>query len=284
MEFEKQHIRAEVEQKENGKLEFAVFSDNTTDRVGEIIDPQGWDLKNFQRNPVLLWAHDTGLDASIPAIGTVENLQVNGNKLVGTPVFDLDDPFAKLVHDKFKKGILRAFSVGFMPKNKSGNVFTESELLEISAVNVPANANALTQIRSMEGLSEEKQIERDAIVELMEAYLNTKDYRANEEIEEVEEVEEEVEKQAEEQNPVTEALVDVVDQMKTAVQKLEGVIGRFEKQIDDNQQLLKDTRNQARMEKYLQDMVDAVKLADKASQIVLKKHKENKHYNDSNQE
>ncbi len=41
------------------------FSDNSVDRMGDTIDAAGWDLTDFNRNPVALWAHDS----SAPPIG-----------------------------------------------------------------------------------------------------------------------------------------------------------------------------------------------------------------------
>jgi len=45
----------------------------------------------------------------------------------------------KLVDD----GVLNAVSVGFIPKERNGNIITRAELLEISIVPVPANQEAI---------------------------------------------------------------------------------------------------------------------------------------------
>ena len=37
-----------------------VFSDETIDRDREIIRVNGWDIKNFKKNPIILWAHNHG--------------------------------------------------------------------------------------------------------------------------------------------------------------------------------------------------------------------------------
>lgn len=34
-----------------------VASMGTEDRVGDVIDPNGWELASYLRNPVFLWAH-----------------------------------------------------------------------------------------------------------------------------------------------------------------------------------------------------------------------------------
>ena len=37
-------------------MEF-VLSDETVDRLGDVIMSDGWDLTNFKKNPIALWAH-----------------------------------------------------------------------------------------------------------------------------------------------------------------------------------------------------------------------------------
>ncbi|GAG67621.1 unnamed protein product, partial [marine sediment metagenome] len=44
--------------KENGIIVGAVASTGSTDRDGEILDPDGWDLRAFKKSPRLLWAHE----------------------------------------------------------------------------------------------------------------------------------------------------------------------------------------------------------------------------------
>jgi septin family protein len=59
----------------------------------------------------------------------------------------MNDEFARMIYDKYKNGFLNAFSIGFQALEKDGDTFTKSELLEISAVPVPANPEALTILR-----------------------------------------------------------------------------------------------------------------------------------------
>src|SRR5262245_25714543 len=53
-------------------LEF-VLSDETPDRMGDIIRADGWDTRNFKRNPVALFAHSPFF-----VVGTWENLRIDG--------------------------------------------------------------------------------------------------------------------------------------------------------------------------------------------------------------
>jgi HK97 family phage prohead protease len=136
---------------EEGVINASVASTSIVDRMGEIIDQDGWDLKNFKKNPALLWGHN--IREEKPPIGRVEKIWFEGEgknkRLMFKAVFDMADNFAAEVWRKFKDGFLNAFSVGFLPVEREGNTYTKSELLEISAVSVPANPQALVQLRSM---------------------------------------------------------------------------------------------------------------------------------------
>ena len=46
------------------------FSDGSVDRVGDTVDPRGWQLAQFLKNPIALFAHD----ATSPPIGRATNL------------------------------------------------------------------------------------------------------------------------------------------------------------------------------------------------------------------
>ena len=142
-----------VDKSAEGTLEVAVATDFSVDRQGDRIDPEGWDLKDFIKNPVLLFAHNYHDEP----IGTVTNLRKEGDRLLFTPKFAIDiSEKAKRIYNLYKEGVMNAFSVGFIPREwhdeqtEDGYIrtFTRTELLEISAVPVPANANALVIARS----------------------------------------------------------------------------------------------------------------------------------------
>lgn len=135
---------------ENGILEVAIASDGVVDRHGEVIDQAGWDFKNFKKNPVFLWSHNSGMGEARPPIGKVKKLWFEGSgkkqRLMFQPQFDLEDSFAKDIYRKYRDGFLNAFSVGFIPLEAENNTYTKSELLEISAVPIPANPNAIVSL------------------------------------------------------------------------------------------------------------------------------------------
>ena len=134
----KQFIKGHVENIEDGILS-AIATTDTKDRDGESVNIEGWDLKNFEANPVLLWSHQ----ADQPPIGKVTKLWREGNSLKFNADFIKGDPFAERIKNIVEQGVLNSFSVGFMSKeaDMEGNS-QKHELFEISLVNVPANPDA----------------------------------------------------------------------------------------------------------------------------------------------
>jgi HK97 family phage prohead protease len=130
------------------------FSTFDLDSFDERIDPEGWDLRRYLKNPVIQWAHRY----DIPAIGWAENVRADKDGLHGVVVFnDKDyDPFGWSIGERVRRGVLRAGSVGFkileieIPDKETANdgtslIFRKQELLEFSICNVPANPAALVQ-------------------------------------------------------------------------------------------------------------------------------------------
>ena len=122
----------------------ATFSSPSVDRHGDIVE-QNWDLKHFKNNPVYLDSHNYGSIERI--IGRVDKPRVKDGKLVGSIVFALDNPLGELAYKLADGGFLNTSSVGFIPKEFDDKFekIVKSELLEISAVSVPANPEALLE-------------------------------------------------------------------------------------------------------------------------------------------
>ena len=128
---------------------------------GLIIAAEGWDLKRFKSNPLVLWAHDWF--GNRPPIGKADaSIDKEARVLRAEVTFDQGDPFAVDIERKYREGFLNAVSVGFDIKELNGkaitdpgawvpaeggklNVVTKSELLEISAVPIPADPKALAE-------------------------------------------------------------------------------------------------------------------------------------------
>lgn len=137
-------------------LEF-VLSDNSVDRVGDVIE-QNWELANFRKGgSPALFNHDRN-----QFIGSWENVRVEGNRLLGKLKLAVEGTSALIdtVRKLLAQKMLRATSVGFIPLkieklNDDASEFwgpfrfLKSELLEVSLVAVPANPNAVSLARSM---------------------------------------------------------------------------------------------------------------------------------------
>lgn len=135
-------------------LDFLISTD-TVDRQGDTVALDGWNFKNYLKNPVVLWAHDytmlpvaraTKLWLSPKGVHATAEFTPAGSILFNDRVFEM-----------YKGGFLSAVSVGFQPTKwaftedtgrKFGIDFMEQELLEFSAVPVPANPDALIEARS----------------------------------------------------------------------------------------------------------------------------------------
>jgi HK97 family phage prohead protease/HK97 family phage major capsid protein len=132
-------------------LEF-VLSDETPDRVDDIILSNGWELDNFRRNPIALFSHRSDFPIGKWNNLRIENKQLRGNlELAPQGSSDRIDEIRALV----EANILQAVSVGFRPlevrqrKQSEGSVFIKSELVETSLVAVPANPNALAVAKNL---------------------------------------------------------------------------------------------------------------------------------------
>ena len=122
---------------------FGVASTETEDRMGDVIKSTGWDLESFKKNPVIQFAHNY----NEPPVGVAKNIKVENKKLTFEVVFHTITEQARQIGEMYKQKIMRAFSVGFIPLKIDENnyhIIEKAELLEISAVPVPANAEALS--------------------------------------------------------------------------------------------------------------------------------------------
>jgi hypothetical protein len=125
-------------------------SDETLDRYDEIIKASGWVLDHYIKNPVIQNCHQYG--DIIFTIGKALKTEVRGHALLQRWQFATDiNPMAKIAFGLYKGGYLNTSSVGFIPLEWSNGTragepartYLKQELLETSAVGIPANPNAL---------------------------------------------------------------------------------------------------------------------------------------------
>lgn len=157
-----------------------IASTSGVDRDGERILPEAWkkSLKPYlKNNPVILWAHDY----TKPPIAKATSGRITDGGL------NLDIEFADTEHAReikslYDGGFMNSFSVGFIPNDGQagkGGVFeyTDVELLEVSAVPVPANPEAnmiraaelsglkLTALKSWYNIADEEREESTGILQ-----------------------------------------------------------------------------------------------------------------------
>ncbi len=134
------------------------ISKEVVDRDGDILRASGCDFTNYMKNPVFLSFHNS---REFP-LGKVTKFWVEGNSVKAIVYFPTLEELssnpeqasekAKLCdfcYHCYKTGMLNAVSVGFIPiewtETKDGYDITKWELLEFSAVAVPANQDAIAE-------------------------------------------------------------------------------------------------------------------------------------------
>lgn len=126
-----------------------LISNEDVDRHGDVVLARGWRLDAYRRNPVFLWAHDYAR----PVIGRAQSVWAEPGQLLARMEFAPTE-FAREVAALYRSGYQQGVSVGFKPlryeerrQERTGAFlgirFLEQELLEVSAVPVPANRDAL---------------------------------------------------------------------------------------------------------------------------------------------
>lgn len=137
----KQYTQAVIEKAVDGEFT-AIASTASEDRHGEIVEVEGWDLKAYKANPVIMFGHKH----DEPPIGKATRVWID--KTGAKPILKFKAVIsdatqrAREIKQLMEEGIMKTFSVSFRALDAEGNRFTKQELLEISAVNVPANADA----------------------------------------------------------------------------------------------------------------------------------------------
>lgn len=170
-------FRAPASWDKNARTARFVMSAQSPDRYGDIVVTEGLDTTEFEKNPVALLFHSS---RSWP-IGKWINLE---KKLTGRPARlegQLEFAPEGLIEEADKAaglvaaGIMRACSIGFLPKDGElirddeghflGYKYTQSELLECSAVPIPACPQAL--VKSAGG---DLMLARELLEEVLDTY------------------------------------------------------------------------------------------------------------------
>tara|TARA_Y100000004_G_scaffold189131_1_gene244297 strand:+ start:123 stop:1037 length:915 start_codon:yes stop_codon:yes gene_type:complete len=163
-----------------------IASTASVDRYGDIVlnGTDNWDLKSYNSNPVVLFNHD---QESLP-IGKGA-VKVENSQLLIDVTFDTGQSKGAEIARMTKEGFLSAVSVGFQPleyiersdlpkdhesHGSVGRLFTKSELLEVSVVTIPAQAEAVAVSRKIGDID----YDNDFMDELMMEIKDWKSRRA----------------------------------------------------------------------------------------------------------
>lgn len=134
-----------------------VISTSRLNSYGFRVLTEGIDLEQYEKNPILLWMHNRpfrGTTDEVLPLGRIENLRVDGDRLIGTPVFDVQDSFALQIKNKWEQGILKMVSAGLdvmelsdrdedLVVGQTRMTVSRSKLVEVSIVDIGANDDAL---------------------------------------------------------------------------------------------------------------------------------------------
>ena len=124
----------------------AIVSDQSIrDADGEIIiigetENTGIDLSRYRKNPVLCYQHRSDV------LGTAIWVKKQSPHLVAKFRFSDKTQLARETYELYKEKTMRAFSLGFLPGDfdRTRKIYTSSTLLEISAVAVGSNEQAIS--------------------------------------------------------------------------------------------------------------------------------------------
>jgi len=154
----------EVKETNKEKREVTVIgSVQQVDRDKDIVDIKTMNLQNFKSNPVVLWSHRSG-DLPIAKALNVTKAGKNSQLKFKLQFAKKDEyEFADTVYKLVKGGYINASSIGFKidwekserNSERGGYDFKNTELLELSLVNVPANQGALITQRQYKDFCED---------------------------------------------------------------------------------------------------------------------------------
>jgi HK97 family phage prohead protease len=141
------------------KKRFVFNDERIYNTYGFRIANAGVNLVRFNQNPVMLNDH---WGSTHNVIGLWEDVRVEGTTLGGAPVFDTEDEDAAKVAGKVERGFVKACSMGILFReehltleSKGKYLLEQCELLEVSIVAIPSNANAVRLFVDRNGNIEE---------------------------------------------------------------------------------------------------------------------------------
>ena len=161
------------------------------DRYNDIVDPNAFknSIDQYMKNPIILLQHnsDKPLGTTVKYTISESGLEINAEI-----VNNIENTF-----DLIRNGVLKGFSIGYIPTKWEYVLqdwleirkITELDLVEISVVSIPANANSLFTLgKSIKSFFDEMEKEKSKIEEIK----TTTTISDDEEPEDLDETKEEV--------------------------------------------------------------------------------------------
>ena len=147
----------------------------TIDRGDEIIATDAWDLDNFKKNPVILFNHGLDTLGGTPVGRATHVKETDDGLFIKVRMSNSQAPGISMVRDLVEERILKAFSVGFDPKEtdsldvdgKTVRKITKAELFEVSIVGVPMNQDSVFELSP-------KMLESQSMHQIKSAYLKAR--------------------------------------------------------------------------------------------------------------
>ena len=141
---------------EDRVIEF-VATHEIEDYDRDIVKVDGVDISKIKQNKSFLWSHQ---NAEHP-VGKIISIKKDGKKIIGKAQMtsEEENPFGYQTYKLIKGGYINNVSMSFIPdfssieyKEKDGRsvrIIGKSTMLEVSAVNIGANRNALITSKSL---------------------------------------------------------------------------------------------------------------------------------------
>jgi len=233
----------EVEVEEPDIIIEGYANTSTIDRVGDIIVPEAWKmggLDNYRKNPIILAFHnyEKPIGRAIELTVTEQGLYIKAR--ISEAAGD--------IYDLIKSEIVTTFSVGFRVKDATYDpatdifVIKDLELMEISVVSVPANADS--------SFSVIKQLGKEGN-EMKKEFAITSDNAPTEDS-----------KGAQEDNTLTKELSDKLDSIltklgektvETNATEVQSAAEKLQDEVEKRVIAALDAREKAAAEKQIQD-------------------------------
>ena len=144
-----------------------LISNGKVNSYGFRVLTSGIDIEQYRRNPILLWMHHRSISGSkedVLPLGVVEDLEIHGDALYGTPVIRAVDDFSKSILERWEAGTIKMVSPRFddpvfssdeeylMP-DQLGETVIKCKLTEVSIVDIGANDDALQLYKDGENIT-----------------------------------------------------------------------------------------------------------------------------------